>query len=185
MTMAASTIVVAPRIISPFFQSRHRSTFPSSWLVLADRARRRPRFRNELHSSSSETQTSPSSSLHLCHPPLLLSPPTRRWMSGTSISTSSSSSSKGNSGIHANDEDERRHDHRHCVDMVRTRDYEGYCKCNIICHLDIIFWHVSYTFKSLSLLLASFLTFTSCFDCLTLAFFCNDVLIAIKKCVVC
>lgn len=136
VAMAASTIVT-PRI-PRFFQSCHRSTFPSSWR-LVERTRRRPtRTRNELNSSSSETWPSSSSSVH--HPSLLLSPPpTRRWMSGTRSSSSSSSiSSKGNGSTHVDDTEERRQDHRHCVDMVRTSDYEGYCKCIILSYIILI-----------------------------------------------
>ncbi len=46
------------------------------------------------------------------------------------------SNGKGDNGssIHACDDDDddggevRRQDHGHCVELVRTRDYEGYCK---------------------------------------------------------
>lgn len=39
-----------------------------------------------------------------------------------------SGSSSRNDDVLYTTEDQRKKDHRHCVEMVQTRDFEGYCK---------------------------------------------------------
>ena len=43
-----------------------------------------------------------------------------------------SGSSSRNDDVLYTTEDQRKKDHRHCVEMVQTRDFEGYCKSNNI-----------------------------------------------------